>query len=210
MKPMQLRTVLLAITALGLLVWGAAVTIPNTFTNGDIISASQMNANFAAVKAAVDANESAVATLKKGPTVHYTEDGPGGITVDGTANLCQTTAYTAGANERAIVSTQVSLTATTTQSFSGTPFYSADGGTTFTYINGWFSLATIPANGWTSVSTTAAMDLTQGSSYVFAVTPQASGGSFSATSSRCHVTVQIVPRDSAQTLSILSGQKGDQ
>jgi uncharacterized protein len=64
MKRPQLRTVLLAITALGLLVWGAAVTIPNSFSDGDVISAAQMNANFAAVKAAVDTNESAVATLQ--------------------------------------------------------------------------------------------------------------------------------------------------
>jgi hypothetical protein len=64
MKRPQLRTVLLAITALGLLVWGAAVTIPNSFSDGDVISAGEMNANFAAVKTAVDANESAVAALQ--------------------------------------------------------------------------------------------------------------------------------------------------
>ncbi len=64
MKRPQLRTVLLAITALGLLVWGAAVTIPNSFADGDVISAAKMNANFAAVKAAVDTNESAVASLQ--------------------------------------------------------------------------------------------------------------------------------------------------
>lgn len=74
MKPMQLRTVLLAITALGLLVWGAAVTIPNTFTNGDVISASQMNANFQAVKGAVDTLETARpgAAQVFGSTLGYT------------------------------------------------------------------------------------------------------------------------------------------
>ena len=64
MRRIQLRYILLAVTALGLLVWSAAVTIPNNFADGDIISAAQMNANFAAVKAAVDTNESAVAGLQ--------------------------------------------------------------------------------------------------------------------------------------------------
>ena len=57
MNRFPLRYVLLAVTALGLLVWGAAVTIPNSFTDGDVISASEMNANFTAVKNAVDTLE---------------------------------------------------------------------------------------------------------------------------------------------------------
>lgn len=62
MKRFQLRYILLAVTALGLLVWGAAVTIPNSFTDGDVISASEMNANFTAVETAVNNNESDIAT----------------------------------------------------------------------------------------------------------------------------------------------------
>lgn len=43
------------IVATGL--WGLAVTIPNSFSAGDVLSAAKLNANFAAVKAAVDALE---------------------------------------------------------------------------------------------------------------------------------------------------------
>ncbi len=57
MRRYRIRYILLAITALGLLVWGAALTIPNSFTDGDVISASEMNANFTAVKSAVDTLE---------------------------------------------------------------------------------------------------------------------------------------------------------
>lgn len=64
MKRVQLRYILLAVTALGLLVWGAAVTIPNSFADGDVISAGEMNANFTAVKGAVDTNENNIASLQ--------------------------------------------------------------------------------------------------------------------------------------------------
>jgi hypothetical protein len=41
--------------ALGLLgVYALAVSIPNVFSSGDVISAAKMNANFTAVKTAVD------------------------------------------------------------------------------------------------------------------------------------------------------------
>ncbi|MCX7782194.1 MAG: hypothetical protein N2318_00945, partial [Meiothermus sp.] len=47
-----------AVVAAGL---GAmAVTIPNSFSAGQVISAAALNANFAAIKAAVDALETAV------------------------------------------------------------------------------------------------------------------------------------------------------
>ncbi len=48
--------------ALGL--WGLAVTIPNTFSGGEVVSAAKMNANFQALKAAVDTLEAKVATLE--------------------------------------------------------------------------------------------------------------------------------------------------
>lgn len=54
MNRLQIRYILLAVTALGLLVRGAALTIPHTFTDGDVIGASEMDANFTAVKNAVE------------------------------------------------------------------------------------------------------------------------------------------------------------
>ncbi|WP_457632674.1 hypothetical protein [Oceanithermus desulfurans] len=50
------------LAALGL--WGLAVTIPNSFSSGEVVSASKMNQNFQALKAAVDQLESKVATLE--------------------------------------------------------------------------------------------------------------------------------------------------
>lgn len=48
----------LALAALGMV--ALAVAIPNTFAAGDVISAAKMNANFTAVKTAVDALEAKV------------------------------------------------------------------------------------------------------------------------------------------------------
>ncbi len=50
------------LAALGL--WGLAVTIPNSFSSGEVVSASKMNQNFQALKAAVDQLESKVAALE--------------------------------------------------------------------------------------------------------------------------------------------------
>ncbi|GEM90106.1 hypothetical protein [Oceanithermus desulfurans] len=47
------------LAALGL--WGLAVTIPNSFSSGEVLSAAKMNENFQALKAAVDQLESKVA-----------------------------------------------------------------------------------------------------------------------------------------------------
>ncbi len=47
------------ISALGL--WGLAVTVPNNFSSGDVVSAAKMNENFQALKAAVDALEAKAA-----------------------------------------------------------------------------------------------------------------------------------------------------
>lgn len=47
-----------ALVATGL--WGMAVTIPNTFTSGEALSSAKLNANFTALKTAVDALEAAV------------------------------------------------------------------------------------------------------------------------------------------------------
>lgn len=48
---------LLTVVFFGITVIGYAVTIPNRFTGGNTISATQMNANFDAVKTAIDALE---------------------------------------------------------------------------------------------------------------------------------------------------------
>lgn len=104
MKRPQFRTVLLAITALGLLVWGAAVTIPNSFSDGDVISASEMNANFAAVKAAVDANESAVASLQTAqPGAAQVLGSTGSTSVDTTMGSVLSLDVTAPATGYAVV-----------------------------------------------------------------------------------------------------------
>ena len=50
------------LAALGL--WGLAVTIPNSFSSGEVVSAAKMNQNFQALKAAVDQLESKVAALE--------------------------------------------------------------------------------------------------------------------------------------------------
>ena len=58
----QLRYVLLAVTLIALVgVSALALDVPNTFVSGDVISAADMNANFAAVEAAVTALETQVA-----------------------------------------------------------------------------------------------------------------------------------------------------
>ncbi|WP_287372064.1 hypothetical protein [Oceanithermus sp.] len=50
------------LAALGL--WGLAVTIPNSFSSGEVVSAAKMNQNFQALKAAVDTLESKVGALE--------------------------------------------------------------------------------------------------------------------------------------------------
>ena len=61
----QLRYVLLVVTLFALVgVSALALNVPNTFVSGEVISAAEMNANFAAVEAAVTALESQVAALQ--------------------------------------------------------------------------------------------------------------------------------------------------
>ncbi|GEM90102.1 hypothetical protein [Oceanithermus desulfurans] len=52
------------LSALGL--WGLAVTIPNSFSSGEVVSASKMNENFQALKAAVDALEAKLSEVQAG------------------------------------------------------------------------------------------------------------------------------------------------
>lgn len=53
----------LAALFLGIVTVAYAVTLPNTFTSGTAISSSQMNANFSALKVAVDALENVTRTV---------------------------------------------------------------------------------------------------------------------------------------------------
>lgn len=60
----QLRYVLLVITVVALVgVSAFALDVPNTFASGEVISAAEMNANFAAIEVAVTALEVEVAEL---------------------------------------------------------------------------------------------------------------------------------------------------
>ena len=75
--------------------YATGVTIPNSFSSGTTTSAAEMNANFDAVKAAVDDNDSRVTTLESSvsaPASQFmgfssgTTDGTGGLI--GMSNLC--------------------------------------------------------------------------------------------------------------------------
>jgi len=56
------RYALLGLIAGSALMWGGSVTIPNTFTANTTAKASEVNANFSAVKTAVDGNANDIAT----------------------------------------------------------------------------------------------------------------------------------------------------
>lgn len=64
------RLVLATVATIGLAVPGwllaDTLTLPNTFRNGDVADANQVNANFAAVKTAVDANTAQITALSSG------------------------------------------------------------------------------------------------------------------------------------------------
>ncbi|WP_456476038.1 hypothetical protein [Oceanithermus sp.] len=61
------------VTALGL--WGLAVTIPNSFSSGEVVSATKMNENFQALKDAVDALEAKLAAVQAGQQAPPTQTG---------------------------------------------------------------------------------------------------------------------------------------
>lgn len=54
--------ILLAISLVGTQAWAGSVTVPNTFVDGATASASEVNANFDAVKTAVNDNDSRITT----------------------------------------------------------------------------------------------------------------------------------------------------
>lgn len=54
--------ILLTVSLVGTHTWAGSVTVPNTFVDGATASASEVNANFDAVKTAVDDNDSRITT----------------------------------------------------------------------------------------------------------------------------------------------------
>ncbi|WP_287417464.1 hypothetical protein [Oceanithermus sp.] len=61
-----MKHVLLGIFLSALGLWGLAVTIPNSFSSGDVVSAAKMNENFQALKAAVDTLEAKLSEVQAG------------------------------------------------------------------------------------------------------------------------------------------------
>jgi len=64
------RYALIGLIAGSALMWGGSVTIPNTFTANTTAKASEVNANFSAVKTAVDGNDNDIATNKSDITIN--------------------------------------------------------------------------------------------------------------------------------------------
>ncbi|MCX7782193.1 MAG: hypothetical protein N2318_00940 [Meiothermus sp.] len=60
MKGSNLKFFFLGVGLVATGLWAMAVTIPNTFTTGEVLSAAKLNANFTALKTAVDALEAAI------------------------------------------------------------------------------------------------------------------------------------------------------
>ncbi|WP_299427505.1 hypothetical protein [uncultured Meiothermus sp.] len=60
MKGSNLKFFFLGVALVATGLWAMAVTIPNTFSAGEVLSAAKINANFAALKTAVDALEATV------------------------------------------------------------------------------------------------------------------------------------------------------
>ena len=70
----------LVLLAMPLAMASGTVTLPNAFTNGTVADANEVNANFAAVKAAVDQNENRLAVLEGGsPAVRFEDCGDGTV-----------------------------------------------------------------------------------------------------------------------------------
>ena len=79
----QFRYLLLMVTVVALVgVSALALTVPNTFVSGEVISAAEMNANFAAVEAAVTALETQLAEVQASRPVVAHAKGPGNVWVD--------------------------------------------------------------------------------------------------------------------------------
>jgi len=63
----------LVIAGIAIFAYASTVTIPNTFTSGTTISSSQMNANFTAVKTAVDDNDSRITAVNSALPIAYAD-----------------------------------------------------------------------------------------------------------------------------------------
>lgn len=181
---------LLTVVFLGIAVIAYAVNIPNSFTSGNPIRSSEVNANFNAVKNAVDA-------LEAGPNVIALEDRPGVISVPtlwaNSTPVCTTADYTPPRNQRALINADMSFASSAQQTFNIWPAYSNDSGTNWVNIVSWAPHASNPANGWMTVPFSHSLDLTAGTSYRFSIKYQAENA-FTTTNSHCHIRVVIVNR----------------
>ena len=139
----------------------SALTVPNTFVSGTATSASDMNANFAAVKAAVDDNNTRISSIA-GATSSFkgfssgTTQGNGGLITMG--NLCNTS-FTGSHVCTTLEFASASYTGAT--GLSGNAWIQARGlsKATSASVTDQVSLisghtSTITCNGWTSNSST--------------------------------------------------------
>ena len=70
---MKLYSLLFTLTLTCSSVFATDVTIPNSFSSGSATNAAEMNANFSAVKAAVDDNDSRISALESSSAVTASE-----------------------------------------------------------------------------------------------------------------------------------------
>ncbi len=63
-----LTSVFFSVAVMSVVAWANTVTLPNTFTAGTTARAAEVNANFAAVKTAVDDNNARITVLETAPT----------------------------------------------------------------------------------------------------------------------------------------------
>lgn len=82
-------------TFFSLLIWATAslaadVTIPNTFSNGQTADANDINANFTAIEAAVDDNDSRISTLESHSTEVFRYNQSDSLSPSGWTSLAYT------------------------------------------------------------------------------------------------------------------------
>lgn len=68
MNRQTLKSLLISTLVVSALAFGSSLTIPNNFTSGTPARASEVNANFTAVKTAVDDNHARLTRLEAAPT----------------------------------------------------------------------------------------------------------------------------------------------
>ena len=99
---MILAATLLGIAAIG---YASSVTLRPPFTSGTTISSSEMNANFTAIKAAVDDNHSRITALEHNKTkIAFSQDNTCCSTVTATAKAHQSVSIDAPSSGNVVVS----------------------------------------------------------------------------------------------------------